>query len=175
MGRAAVIWLTGWPASGKTTIAGHVAKILRNRGQLVEVLDGDEVRQWLTPDCGWTRDDKDKNVLRVADVADLLARNGVTVICALVSPFRDTRGKVREKLGDPFVEVFVDAEPELCDERRGRTLLRKMAEYMVGHRDVHQAPDNPDVVCDTNTETIEESTAKVLEAYCAATSRERND
>lgn len=162
--RAPIVWLTGWPASGKTTIAYGVKEMLDYMEIPCEVLDGDEVRQWLTPDCGFTRDDRDKNVLRVAEVAKRMARSGIVAIVALVSPFRSTRERVRRMIQSPFIEVYVKAPPEVCNERRNRKLLDKVKDFLAGDQPMHQEPRNPEVICYTDKETIEESVQKVIEA-----------
>src|SRR5688500_6476184 len=100
------IWLTGLSGAGKSTIARGLERALRERGERVEVLDGDEVREHLSRGLGFTREDRDTNVRRIAYVAKLLSRNGVVAITAAISPYRETRAEARHQIGR-FVEVFV--------------------------------------------------------------------
>jgi adenylyl-sulfate kinase len=106
------LWLTGLSGAGKSTLASAVAARLRAEGAAVEVLDGDEVREHLSKGLGFSREDRDVNVRRIAYVAKLLCRNGVAVITAAISPYRATREEARREIGDGFVEVYVNASLE---------------------------------------------------------------
>lgn len=103
--RGVVVWFTGLPASGKTTIAMGVAERLKRDGYRVEILDGDWVRKTINPDAGFTKEERRRHLIRVAWIARLLARNGVVVLCSFVSPYRDVRSEIRrviEEEGIPF-------------------------------------------------------------------------
>ena len=108
-GRGFTLWFTGLSGAGKTTISEIVEHELRNRFRKIEVLDGDIVRTNLSKGLGFSREDRDTNVLRIGFVADLLTRNGVGVIVSAISPFKEVRDQVRRNIGEDFVEIFVDA------------------------------------------------------------------
>ncbi len=164
------VWLTGLSGAGKSTIAQHLAAALRRRNMKVEVLDGDVIRQNLSKGLGFSKEDRDTNVLRVGWVAQVLSRNGVAVIAALISPYRATREQVRAKIPN-FVEVFVNAPLEEVIRRdvKGlykRALAGEIANF-TGISDPYEPPENPEVVCYTHRETVEESVAKIM-AYLEA-------
>ena len=116
MERACVVWLTGLPSGGKSTLARLLEGELLRRGRPIERLDGDELRTWLTRGLGFTREDRDENVRRVAQVARLLQRHGIMVITALISPYRQARDDARAQIGD-FVEVYVKCALDECMRR----------------------------------------------------------
>src|SRR5438093_5963835 len=111
-----VVWFTGLPCSGKSTITRLLQIELKNQLQLVEVLDGDEVRQRLSSGLGFSKEDRDENIRRIAFVAKLLSRNGVIVLTAAISPYRNAREQARKEIGR-FVEVFVKCPVEVCVAR----------------------------------------------------------
>ncbi|MFL6057801.1 MAG: adenylyl-sulfate kinase, partial [Rubrobacteraceae bacterium] len=116
-GRGFTLWFTGLSGAGKTTISEIVERELRGRFARVEVLDGDIVRTNLSKGLGFSREDRDTNILRIGFVAELLTRNGVGVIVSAISPFKEARDQVRHNVGEDFIEVFVDAPLEVCAER----------------------------------------------------------
>ena len=148
-----VIWLTGLPGSGKSTIGRLLLKYFRDGGYRVEYLDGDLVRPWLSPEAGFTREDRVRHLRRVAYVSHLLARNGVIVIACFVSPYRDVRREARELIKD-FVEVYVKCPLEVCIERDPKGLYRRALageiKNMTGIDDPYEEPTNPEVVVDTS-------------------------
>src|ERR1043165_9395635 len=119
------LWFTGLSGAGKTTISKIVEERLREHGSKVEVLDGDVVRENLSKGLGFSKEDRDTNIRRIAFVADLLSRNGVPVITAAISPYRELRDEARELMGDRFIEVFVKASVEVCAERDVKGLYEK--------------------------------------------------
>lgn len=159
------VWLTGLSGAGKSTIAEGLAEELRRRGLPVEVLDGDVVRKSLSKGLGFSREDRDENIRRIGFVAGLLARNGVAVIVAAISPYRSTRDEVRASLGD-FVEVHVDAPLEVCEKRDTKGLYAKARagelKGFTGIDDPYEAPLSPEVVCRTGEESPTASVARVL-------------
>jgi len=161
------VWLTGLPCSGKTTIARAVAE--RIEGE-VEVLDGDEVREFLSRDLGFSKADRDTQVLRVGWVAKTLASHGVTVLVSLVSPYADAREKVRALHGEAgvdFHEVYVATPAEVAEARdvKGMYARARAGEiaHFTGVDDPYEPPASPDLVIHTQDETVERSAARVLE------------
>jgi adenylyl-sulfate kinase len=164
--KGVTVWFTGMSGAGKTALAIPLEKELRKRGMKVERLDGDIVRQSLTRDLGFTKEDRDKNIERVTFVAKLLTRNGVAVLCSFISPYRSVRAKVHEEVGN-FVEVYCYAPLETLVERDVKGLYKKALageiENFTGVSDPYEPPENPHVTIDSSTETIEESLAKILQ------------
>ncbi len=159
------IWLTGLPCSGKSTIARFLAERILEQGRLVEILDGDVVRQSLSQGLGFTPEDRERNVRRVGFVANLLSRNGVVVIVALVSPYRATRAEVRADIGR-FVEVHVDCPLSECERRDVKGMYRKARagalQRFTGVDDPYEPPEQPEITLHTERETVEESAKRVL-------------
>ena len=165
MTRGFTIWLTGLPGSGKTTISGFVEEEIRRRGRHVEVLDGDVVRTNLSKGLGFSKEDRDTNIKRIAFVCKLLTRNSVATIAAAVSPYREVRAYAREEIGD-FVEVYVKCPVEVCIERDPKGMYRKALAgeipHFTGVSDPYEEPLTPEVICETDRETPEESARKVM-------------
>lgn len=158
-GDGAVVWLTGLSGAGKSTLARGLEARLRRENRRVEVLDGDEVRAHLSKGLGFSREDRDTNVLRIAYVANLLARNGVVAITAAISPYRETRAKARELCASRFIEVYASAPIETCEARDVKGLYKKARAGQIaqftGVSDPYEAPENPEVVVATHEVTIE--------------------
>ena len=161
------IWLTGLPCSGKTTIAYAVAEAL---GSNVEILDGDEVREFLSRDLGFSKADRDTQVLRVGWVAKTLAKHGVTVLVSLVSPYADARDKVRALHGEAgvdFYEVHIATAADVAEARDVKGMYAKARAGEIAHftgvDDPYEAPTTPDLVVRTEWESVAESAARVLE------------
>ena len=164
--KGVTVWFTGLPCSGKTTIADKLETILRERGKKVERLDGDIVRKGLTQDLGFSKEDRDKNIERVTFVAKLLTRNEVIVLATFVSPYLERRRKTRKEIGE-FIEVYVKASIEECIKRDVKGMYKKALageiKNFTGIDDPYEEPSNPEVIVDTDIETVEESVNKVLE------------
>jgi adenylylsulfate kinase len=164
--RGAVIWFTGLSGSGKTTIAHQVEETLLESGVPVEILDGDVVRENLSKGLGFSKEDRDVNIRRIAFVAHLLQRNGVFVITAAISPYRAIREEARAMIKD-FVEVYAEAPLEVCEERDVKGLYAKARageiKGFTGVDDPYEPPPRPEVTCKTDQETVEESAQKVLD------------
>jgi len=161
------LWFTGLSGAGKTTISEKLAEELAARGSKLEILDGDIVRENLSKGLGFSKEDRDTNIRRIAFVADLLSRNGTPVITAAISPYREIRDEARENMGDRFIEVFVKASVEACAERDVKGLYAKAfsgeIKEFTGVSDPYEEPLNPEIVVETETETVEESAQKILD------------
>ncbi len=162
--KGVTVWFTGMSGAGKTALAIRLEQELRQRGLRVERLDGDIVRQGLTSDLGFSKEDRDKNIERVTFVAKLLTRNGVAVLCSFISPYRQARDNARKQTGN-FVEVYCYAPLEALVERDVKGLYKKALageiENFTGVSDPYEEPVNPEVIINSATETIEESLSKV--------------
>jgi adenylylsulfate kinase len=161
-------WFTGLSGAGKSTIAEMLYHELKAREMKTEILDGDVVRQNLSKGLGFSKEDRDLNIMRIGFVANLLTRNGVATICCPISPYKETRDANRELIG-AFVEVYVHATvEELAENRDPKGLYKKaLAGEITGFTgvdDPYEVPENPELVIDTMTETPEESLQNVLTA-----------
>lgn len=163
--RGVTIWFTGLSGSGKSTIARALESELRQRGCQLEVLDGDIVRTNLTKGLGFSKEDRDENIRRIGFVSHLLTRNGVVVLVSAISPYREARDTVRDRIGD-FVEVFVDAPLTVCEDRDVKGLYKKARageiKQFTGIDDPYEAPLSPEVHCHTDQQNVEESVAQIL-------------
>jgi len=161
------LWFTGLPCSGKTTAADKVAEQLREKGLKIERLDGDLVREMLTRDLGFSKEDRDKNIERVTFVAKLLSRNGVGVIASFVSPYKETRDMIRRETTN-FVEVYTNCTVEECEKRDVKGMYAKARageiKNFTGIDDPYEAPENPEIMINTVDECVEESAGKVIKA-----------
>jgi adenylylsulfate kinase len=164
--RGAVIWFTGLSGSGKTTIAQEVEDALYSAGVPIEMLDGDVVRENLSKGLGFSKEDRDTNIRRIAFVAHLLQRNGTFAITAAISPYESIRNEARAMIKD-FVEVYADAPLEVCEKRDVKGLYAKARageiKGFTGIDDPYEAPSNPEVTCKTEEEDVTQSTKKVLD------------
>ncbi len=160
------LWFTGLSGAGKTTISKLVEEELRQRRRRLEILDGDVVRENLSKGLGFSKEDRDTNIRRIAFVADLLSRNGVPVITAAISPYREIRDEARELMGPRFIEVFVNASVEVCAERDTKGLYKKAfageIKEFTGVSDPYEPPLNAELVLETETETPDESAGKII-------------
>jgi adenylyl-sulfate kinase len=163
--RGVTVWFTGLSGSGKTALALQLERELRYRGLKVERLDGDIVRQSLTRDLGFSKEDRDRNIDRVTFVAKLLTRNGVATLCSFISPYREVRARSRREIGE-FVEVYCYAPLDTLIERDVKGLYKKALngeiESFTGISDPYEPPEDPEVTIDSGRETIEESLQRIL-------------
>ncbi|MFG2546079.1 adenylyl-sulfate kinase [Streptomyces sp. NPDC048594] len=168
MTTGATVWLTGLPSAGKTTIAHELAGRLREEGRHVELLDGDEIREFLSAGLGFDRADRHTNVQRIGFVAELLARNGVTALVPVIAPYAESRDAVRERHeanGTPYVEVHVATPVEVCSVRDVKGLYAKQAAGeltgLTGVDDPYEQPLKPDLRIESQHQTVQESAAAV--------------
>lgn len=159
------LWMTGLSGAGKTTIAKIVETELKGRGIRFERLDGDVVRESLTKDLGFSKDDRDTNIERVAFVAKLLSRNGVGVVASFISPYQAQRDMVRRETTN-FIEVFVHAPLDVCAERDVKGMYKKAfageIPNFTGVSDPYEEPANAEITLHTHEQTPEESAARIV-------------
>lgn len=164
--RGFVLWFTGLPSSGKTTLARAMADKLRDFGIKVELLDGDEVRRSLSPDLGFSKKDREIHAQRVAYLCRLLSRNGIVSIVSLISPYKTSRQQAREHIGEGFVEVWAKCSLEACMERDVKGLYKKALEGkitdMTGVQDPYEDPTGNEITVDTEHSPVEMCAAKIL-------------
>jgi adenylylsulfate kinase len=159
------LWFTGLPCCGKTTIANQVAVLLKKKGYLVEQLDGDIIRQNFSSDLSFSKKDRDENIKRATFLAKMLSRNNVVVLASFVSPYRKQRRKARKEIKN-FVEVYVRCPVKICMKRDVKGMYKKALEGKIQHftgvDDPYEEPEHPELIVDTDIESVEESVEKVL-------------
>ncbi|MFE5811677.1 adenylyl-sulfate kinase [Streptomyces sp. NBC_01232] len=160
----ATVWLTGLPSSGKSTIAGLLAERLRAAGRRVEILDGDEIRRFLSAGLGYSREDRNTNVQRIGLVADVLSANGVVTLVPVIAPYEDSREAVRKRHADrgtAYLEIHVATPVEVCSERDVKGLYAKQAageiSGLTGVDDPYEQPARPDLRLETHQQSSQES------------------
>ncbi|MFI6447063.1 adenylyl-sulfate kinase [Kitasatospora sp. NPDC050543] len=166
--RGATVWLTGLPSAGKTTLAFAVAERLRAEGHRVEVLDGDEIREFLSKGLGFSREDRHTNVTRIGFVAEKLAANGVKVLAPVIAPYAASRAAVRDRHaanGTEFLEIHVATPVEVCSERDVKGLYAKQAagelSGLTGVDDPYEAPVDPELRIQTHGRSVADSAAEL--------------
>ena len=160
------LWFTGLSGAGKTTISKLVEEELRTRGSKLEILDGDVVRENLSKGLGFSKEDRDTNIRRIAFVANLLSRNGVPVITAAISPYREIRDEARQMMGERFIEAYVKASVETCEQRDVKGLYAKARsgeiKEFTGVSDPYEPPESPELVIETEQQSPEDSARQIL-------------
>jgi adenylylsulfate kinase len=160
------IWFTGLSGAGKSTLSEAIEKRLKTRGRNVEILDGDIVRTHLSKGLGFSREDRDTNIKRIAFVCSLLTRNSVVCISAAIAPYREARQWAREQIGN-FVEVYVKCPIEVCRQRDVKGLYKLVDEGKIkgftGVDDPYEEPENPELIVETDKETVEESIGRIFD------------
>jgi adenylyl-sulfate kinase len=161
-----VLWFTGFSQAGKTTISDKLNEILKERNIKTERLDGDIVRQSLTKDLGFSKEDRDINIERVTFVAKLLSRNGVGVLVSFISPYRKQREMVKREVTN-FIEVFVNAPLKVCEGRDTKGLYEKARrgeiDHFTGISDPYEKPNNPNIEIRTDKYGVDECVQQILE------------
>lgn len=161
-----VLWFTGLSAAGKTTIADRVCELLDQNGTNLERLDGDVVRENLTKDLGFSKEDRDENIRRIGFVADLLSRNNVGVIASFISPYKKQRDELREKVNN-YIEIFVDTPLEICEQRDPKGMYKKARageiKMFTGISDPYEAPENPEIHLKSHDREAEVCAQEVIE------------
>lgn len=159
------LWFTGLSGSGKSTLAKKVQEILLERGMKVELLDGDVVRTNLSKGLGFSKEDRDTNIRRIGFVCHLLTRNDVVAIAAAISPYKTIRDENRKLIGR-FVEVYCKCPIEVLKERDVKGLYEKAITGEIpnftGISDPYEPPDNPEIVVETDKETVQQSVDKII-------------
>ena len=163
----AIVWLTGLSGAGKPTIANRLKDVISERNVNIEILDGDVIRTNLSQGLGFSKSDRDINIRRVGYVANLLSRNGVIVIVAAISPYRAVRDEVKASSHN-FMEVYVNAPIEICESRDVKGLYAaarsgKLTGF-TGIDDPYEVPLNPEVICYSDRESVDESVSKIVNA-----------
>jgi len=166
--RGCTIWLTGLSGSGKSTVAVVAEKVLHERGKLTYILDGDNIRHGLNSNVGFSPEDRTENIRRIGEVAKLFTDAGVIVFSSFISPYRADRDKVRDIMAEgDFVEVHVDATLETCEGRDVKGLYAKARAGEIpeftGISAPYEEPDKPELVIDTNGQSVDESVAVLIE------------
>ncbi|MEG5060321.1 adenylyl-sulfate kinase [Microcoleus sp. A2-C5] len=165
MEKGFILWFTGLSGSGKTTISKALEPELKALGCKVEILDGDVVRTNLSKGLGFSKEDRDTNIRRIGFVANLLSRNGIVAITAAISPYRAIRDEIRA-IEPNFVEVYVKAPLEVCEARDVKGLYAKARageiKGFTGIDDAYEEPLNPEIICYTEPESIEDCVKQIL-------------
>jgi adenylyl-sulfate kinase len=164
------VWFTGLSGSGKSTLSLAVNDQLAASGHRVQLLDGDEVRLFLSRDLGFSKQDRDENIRRIGYVAELLSKNGVIALVSAISPYRDARDSVRTRIPN-FLEVYVNAPIEECERRDVKGLYKRARsgeiKTFTGISDPYEAPLTPELECRTDLESVPESIQRVIDAILA--------
>lgn len=165
--KSGVVWFTGLPASGKSTIAHTLEKVLFESGIKVYVLDGDNIRKGLNADLGFSPDERSENLRRISEVAKLFVDAGIILLAAFVSPYRKDREFIKEKIGkEYFIEVYIKCPVEVCEKRDIKGMYQKAKEGIIkdytGVSAPYEEPESPDLVIETDKLSIEEAVEKIL-------------
>ena len=166
--KGVLLWLTGLPSSGKSTIAYTVEHALANRGHLAYVLDGDNIRFGLNGNLGFSAEDRTENIRRIGEVGKLFVDGGFLTLASFVSPYSEDRDAVRELMGEgDFVEIFIDTAVEICEERDPKGLYKKARTGEIpnftGFSDPYEVPAKPEMIIKTADWTAEEAAVLIIE------------
>ena len=160
-----VLWLTGLSGSGKSTIADKLQEELLKRGKIVQQLDGDIVRKTICKDLGFSLEDRRINLERTGEIAKILIDNNTIVICSFISPIRKVRRKLRKNIKN-FIEIYIECPLKICEERDVKGLYKKARKGLIksftGISQKYEKPVNPEIICNTDKEKINESVSKII-------------
>ena len=164
--QSVVLWFTGLSGSGKSTLAHVLEEKLFNKGCKTLVLDGDNVRHGLNSNLDFSDDDRKENIRRIGEVAKLMLESGLIVMTAFISPFREDRAAVRNLISNnDFIEIYCKASLKTCEERDVKGLYKRARageiKNYTGIDSPYEAPDNPELIIDTDKETLDESVSKI--------------
>jgi len=162
---AFVLWLTGLPCSGKTTIGQALYREIKRRGLLVRHLDGDVVRKEMNKDLGFSKKDRDKNLEIISSLAKKLNKQGVIVVASFVSPYKDQRERIRKKI-ENFIEIYINAPLDVCEKRDVKGLYKRARlgkiKNLTGISDPYEAPEHPQLELKTDQESVRVNTNQVI-------------
>lgn len=166
--RAKVIWFTGLSCSGKTTLAAALENELFKKGYFCQVLDGDNIRSGINSDLGFSETDRYENIRRISEVAKLMLNGGIITICSFISPTNTIRNMIRDIIGrENLLEIYLNTPLEVCESRDIKGLYKKARagelKEFTGISSPYEAPDDPDLIVDTSSMSIEECLGKVSE------------
>lgn len=161
-----VIWFTGLSGAGKSTIASFLEEVLRKRGKLTYLLDGDNLRHGLNNDLSFSYEDRKENVRRVSEVCKLFQDAGIITLASFISPLKEDRYMARNIIGRNFVEIFVKCPIEVCEKRDPKGLYKKARngeiKNFTGIDSEYEEPDNPEIVIDTSKDSIMKSISEII-------------
>ncbi len=165
--KGTLLWFTGLSGSGKSTIANAVEKKLHESGRLTVILDGDNIRHGINGDLGFSTEDRKENIRRIGEVSRLFVDTGVITLACFISPFGEDREKVRSRMPEDFIEVYVDCPLRVCEGRDPKSLYRKarfgQIKEFTGISSPYEAPENPEITLQTDKQSLEECVDTVLE------------
>ena len=165
--KSVVIWFTGLSGSGKSTLAHAVEEILFNKGCRTFVLDGDNVRHGLSSNLDYSNKDRKENIRRIGEVTKLMMKAGLIIMTAFISPFKEDRIAVRNLIPDgDFIEIYCKASLETCEERGLKGFYKRARageiKNYTGIDSPYEVPDNPELIIDTDKETLDESVSRIV-------------
>ncbi|GFP78127.1 adenylyl-sulfate kinase [Clostridium fungisolvens] len=161
-----LLWFTGFSGSGKSTVANALSVKLHNDSYLTYLLDGDNLRHGLNAGLGFSKEDRIENIRRVKEVSKLFVDAGIITLATFVSPFREDRDSIRELLGDRFIEVFVDCDLEVCEDRDPKGLYKKARTGLIkdftGIDSPYEKPNNPEITIYTHKASIDQCVEQIV-------------
>lgn len=161
-----VLWFTGLPSSGKSTLADAVSVELKKYNIPFEKIDGDVVRRTISKDLGFSKKDIEENGRRASSLAKNFTKKKICVLASIISPYKNTRNHIRRKIGRDFIEIYTKCDPNICVQRDVKGLYKKALageiQNFIGISIKYEEPDNPEIVVETDKESVEQCTQKIL-------------